>query len=838
MESVLANQSMSPNEQEIFGLPVSGEIIFSNHKNVLKKKQRKRQTKMLEKITFIKTFLKEDEKIFLITTGCSHTSFLEQFLTGWTFVYLKRSLFVFTNKRIFHIPTRADYSYKSSIAQILYSDCKSIKMKGRTLVVAYKNGNKEKFLYIASNEKKKIKTLLQTISLEGTQSEIPKRIHLCPCCTKELEEGKYICPNCQLEFKNKDVAKKVSLIYPGGGYFYTGHPVLGVCDAIGEILLIAFVIISFFDGSKGKLTIYAISLIIEKIITVYHSNHFIKEYIPKCNHQTRIPDECSICRYNKSSGILKYILLPFLVMGALFSAFAYTKVIDVPYHLLKGIPGFNEGQIYQVTKASPNLPVSREPRESIDIKQFVELRTMLANKQYEELTITLEGYQNAFESNHTNELKVYDAFRSFEVTLPSYEPLLKEWIKEFPERYPPYLATAQYYEARGWESRGYKWAKDTTRDQFDKMQLYFEKAEKNLQTALKINPNLFVAYNILLRICNANGLEADEGRIAERALELFPHSFLIRKTYMWAKLPRWGGSYAIMESFAKEAENYSNKDPKLSTLYGLIYNDQADVVTREDKYVEALDLLVKALAFGDFWEFYYERAKIYHYYLKEQDKALEDVNRSIVLRPTKEVNYRLRSKIYFAKGEMDNSLEDLSTAVLLKPGDQYTLQWKVWASDNLQTKGYNLEKHDLPKAIEKYDLSLKFNPENELVWNNRGATLHNLKKYEEALESHNRTISLRPEFVEAWNNRGVTLAKLGRYDEAIKNHDKAIELRPGFSYAWYKKGCTYLLMGDKVKCLTYLQKSLELEPIFKSWMVKDEDLKPLWDDEDFKKMVN
>ncbi len=103
IESESANQAMGLNRQEHSGLPVCSEIIFSNHKNVLKKKQKKWQTKLLGKITFIKTFLKEDEKILLITTGCSNTSFLEQFLTGLIFVYMKRSLFVFTNKRIFHI---------------------------------------------------------------------------------------------------------------------------------------------------------------------------------------------------------------------------------------------------------------------------------------------------------------------------------------------------------------------------------------------------------------------------------------------------------------------------------------------------------------------------------------------------------------------------------------------------------------------------------------------------------------------------------------------------------------------------------------------------------------
>jgi tetratricopeptide (TPR) repeat protein len=101
-----------------------------------------------------------------------------------------------------------------------------------------------------------------------------------------------------------------------------------------------------------------------------------------------------------------------------------------------------------------------------------------------------------------------------------------------------------------------------------------------------------------------------------------------------------------MEDFAKEAEKYSTINPKLSTLYGFIYFDQADMfINREGKYEEAIDLLTRALAFGDFWGFYNKRAKIYHFDLMEQDKALEDINRSIVLRPTRESNYRLRSRI-------------------------------------------------------------------------------------------------------------------------------------------------------------------------------------------------
>ena len=295
METGSPNQTMTASEGNIFNLPIDHEVIFSNHKNVYKKRIEKRQSKLLKKIPFIINFLEEGEKIILITTGCSPTSSIEQLLTGWIFIYLKRSLLVFTNKRIFHIPTKKDYSYRNSIARILYYDCSSIKIKGRNLIFSYKNGQKEKFIYIANSEKKKIKELLSSVSFEGEPSKTQKRTHLCPRCKRDLEEGKYICANCNLEFKDRDEGRKISIIYPGGGYFYTRHPWLGISDAVVEIFLIIGVIASFIDLTNSvqesgiNLFIFAILLLIEKAISVYHSNHFIKEYIPKEKEITFLP---------------------------------------------------------------------------------------------------------------------------------------------------------------------------------------------------------------------------------------------------------------------------------------------------------------------------------------------------------------------------------------------------------------------------------------------------------------------------------------------------------------------------------------------------------------------
>lgn len=283
----MTNQTIGLSKQILFGLPIDRDILFSDHKSIYRQRIEKQQTKLIEKISFIKPFLREDEKIILVTTGCFPMSVLEQLLTGWIIFYLKRSLFVFTNKRIIQVPTKANYSYRGSIAQILYADCKTIAMKERMLIVTYKNGKKEKFYYIAGRERKKIKALLKTIPLEGEKSKSQGIVNLCPRCTKELIKDEYTCPHCCLVFKNKAEAKKISIIYPGGGYFYTGHPFLGFGDAVTELFLMIFVVVSLFNVLRGNengislLIFYGFLLFIEKVITVYHSNHFINEYIPK-----------------------------------------------------------------------------------------------------------------------------------------------------------------------------------------------------------------------------------------------------------------------------------------------------------------------------------------------------------------------------------------------------------------------------------------------------------------------------------------------------------------------------------------------------------------------------
>ncbi len=251
-----------------------------------------RQLKTLRDLApMLKQFLKPDEEILLAVRACSPMSWFEQITMGWVVFYLKRCVLVVTNKRILHFPTKTNFAPKKSVAQILYRDIAEAKLHGflgRVLTLKYKSGTKESFNYVPSREFKKLKTILPSLRQQGQPSEAGERHHLCPRCEAKLLKGRFNCPNCHLNFKDGERAVKLSILYPGGGYFYTRHPFLGTGDAITEAILLVIVLAGLLNLLIGEadpegwvsVILFGAVLIVEKLETIYHAKHYVNEYIP------------------------------------------------------------------------------------------------------------------------------------------------------------------------------------------------------------------------------------------------------------------------------------------------------------------------------------------------------------------------------------------------------------------------------------------------------------------------------------------------------------------------------------------------------------------------------
>ena len=303
-------------KEELYGLSVDTSVLFSDHKGIYRRGIEKHQRKLLAKLSFLAPFLEPGERILHIISGCSPSSFVEQLLMGVLFHPLKRSLFAITNRRILHVPTTHSMRHRWSVAQIIYADCRFIRLRWSTLVAKYKSGKTEKFICIGRSGRKKARTLLRNMPLKGQSSPAMERSHLCPRCTKPLIKDYYTCPNCSLEFKKKSWATILSILIPGGGYFYARHPIIGLLEAIMEtivVFLLAASTTTYFISAPSAprsitqaIMLCVIVLGFEKTVTALFSNRCVEDFIPK---QRRVEVLTEQSAANKSSDDAKEALV-------------------------------------------------------------------------------------------------------------------------------------------------------------------------------------------------------------------------------------------------------------------------------------------------------------------------------------------------------------------------------------------------------------------------------------------------------------------------------------------------------------------------------------------------
>ena len=267
------------------------QLIFTNAGGYYRKSMEKRQRKLISKVSFLRHFMHYSEKLLFLSTGYSPVSVLEQILTGPLFLFFKRAIFIFTDKRIIHVPTRFNRGHRRALSQIFWSDCDHIDLRGGTLVVTYRNGQRESFPYMSGAEVRKLQKLLPRLPIgTGQPSEHPQRTALCPKCHHLLADGATLCPACALAFKTGFKARLRSLLLPGGGYFYSRNPLPGMVSAGIEILLMGLYVVTCVDFGNGLeyshtlLPLMGLSYLVMKLITAFHAHMLVQSSIPEEAH--------------------------------------------------------------------------------------------------------------------------------------------------------------------------------------------------------------------------------------------------------------------------------------------------------------------------------------------------------------------------------------------------------------------------------------------------------------------------------------------------------------------------------------------------------------------------
>jgi tetratricopeptide (TPR) repeat protein len=150
---------------------------------------------------------------------------------------------------------------------------------------------------------------------------------------------------------------------------------------------------------------------------------------------------------------------------------------------------------------------------------------------------------------------------------------------------------------------------------------------------------------------------------------------------------------------------------------------------------------------------------------------------------------------YKNNGLFDKAINDYNKAIELKPG----------YADAYYNRGIAYKNKGLyDTAMIDYNKAIKLNPQNSEYYNQLGIVYWKKELLDQAIAAYSKAIELKPDFESAYNNRGHAYWKKGLNDKALVDYDKAIELNPVYTGAYNNRGLVYIEKGlDDKACLDF-----------------------------------
>jgi serine/threonine protein kinase len=137
---------------------------------------------------------------------------------------------------------------------------------------------------------------------------------------------------------------------------------------------------------------------------------------------------------------------------------------------------------------------------------------------------------------------------------------------------------------------------------------------------------------------------------------------------------------------------------------------------------------------------------------------------------------------------------------------------------DLDAVGYNNKGGSLAnlgrpeEALTCFERALEINSRYAGAWSNKGLALDDLGRPAEALTCYERALEINPRYSMAWFNKGVVLDDLGRHAEALICCERALEINPRYAEAWYNKGNALAKSGRHAEALTCYERAVEINP--------------------------
>ena len=321
------------------------------------------------------------------------------------------------------------------------------------------------------------------------------------------------------------------------------------------------------------------------------------------------------------------------------------------------------------TATSPPPPHEPPPDEGSPTR--VELIRMLRNREFAQLTATVDGKHAAVIRDIRNETELHRVVESFAIDDPAITSLFDEWIAASSDSTAPLVAKAVHLNARAYASRGGRYARNTSEEQFAGMNEFLAKSIDAASTVIKRDPQHTQAYRTLINAARAWGDQAMCGTFARQGLTAVPASFRIRWSLAMCRLPRWGGSHAALEDIWQQAEPFVVDNPELKILAGVVPWDTGTMAEGD----EAIRQLGKAIAASAHSVYFLDRARAY-LRMKNAAAALEDAILALVLAPQEPDILEVQIRAYDQLGRTKEAVAALQVLEEVEPTNTSLAEWR------------------------------------------------------------------------------------------------------------------------------------------------------------------
>ena len=264
--------------------------------------------------------------------------------------------------------------------------------------------------------------------------------------------------------------------------------------------------------------------------------------------------------------------------------------------------------------------------------EVTDIKRLLAQHDFKNLETLYDSYLGEYRKDIQYEAFLQEAYSIFSPEKGVSRDDLDLWVKTTGS-YLAYAARGKYLAEQGFKVRGQNWASETSRAQLDEMQRLHEQAVQDLQTAIAANASFIPAYTSLCTVARASEQSVSPKEVVEKAEAVDRRAYLVRNEYQTSLMPRWGGSHEEMTAFAKRAVKDAGLNPRLYTLQGVVYADQADEYHRGHDYAAAVKWYTKALQYGDRLNWLRYRAGC-NLYLGDKNAAIADYRKVLYYDPS------------------------------------------------------------------------------------------------------------------------------------------------------------------------------------------------------------